>query len=68
MKFGQFMQYFKKIFFIKFQRILCKKLASKISFANRSYASFFANTKGSGTSFEVAVFVKFFDEIFSFVI
>ena len=34
----------------------------------KSYASFFGNTKGPGTSFQVAVFVKFFDEIFSFVI
>ena len=32
------------------------------------YASFFANTKGPGTSFQAAVFVKIFDEIFSFVI
>ena len=39
-----------------------------MSFANRSYASFFANTKGPGTSFLAAVFVKFVDEIFSFVI
>ena len=43
-------------------------LASKISFANRSYASFFANTKEPGTSYQAAVFVKFFDEFFSFVI
>ena len=28
---------------------------------------FFANTKGSGTNFQVAVFVEFFDEIFSFI-
>ena len=47
---------------------LIKVVASKISFANRSYASFFANTKGPGTSFQAAVFVKIFDEIFSFVI
>ena len=40
----------------------------KISFPNRSYASFFANIKEPGTSFQAAVFVKFFDEIFSFVI
>ena len=39
-----------------------------MSFAKRSYASFFANTKGPGTSFQAAVLVKFFDEIFSFVI
>ena len=64
MKFGQFMQFY-RIFFIK---KFCEKLASKISFANRSYASFFANTKGSGTSYQAAVFVNFFDEIFSFVI
>ena len=47
---------------------LIKLVASKISFANRSYASFFANIKGSGTSFQAGVFVQFFDEIFSFVI
>ena len=44
------------------------RLASKMSFAKRSYASFFTNTKGPGTSFQAAVFVKFFDETFSFVI
>ena len=31
-------------------------------------ASFFANKKGPGPSFQAAVFVKFSDEIFSFVI
>ena len=41
---------------------------SKISFANRSYASFFANTTGPLSSLQAAVFRKFFDEIFSFVI
>ena len=45
-----------------------KQLVSKISFANRSYASFFVNTKGPGTSFQAAVFVKNFDKIFPFVI
>ena len=39
-----------------------------MSFSSRRYASFFANTKGPGTSFQPAVFVKFFDEIFSSVI
>ena len=39
-----------------------------ISFANRRYASFFANTNGSGTSFKAPAIVKFFDGIFSFVI
>ena len=43
-------------------------LASKIWFANRSYASFFATTKEPGPSYQATVFVKFFDEIFSFVI
>ena len=43
-------------------------LASKISFANRSYASFFENTKEPGTSYQATLFVNFFDEIFSFVI
>ena len=41
--------------------------ASKISFANGSYASLFANTKGPGTSFQAAVFAKNFDEFFSFL-
>ena len=45
-----------------------KQLASKVSFPNRSCAQFFGNTKGTGTSFQAAVFVEFFDEIFSFVV
>ena len=32
------------------------------------HAFFFANKKGPGTSFQVAVFVKIFDEIISFLI
>ena len=36
-----------------------KEVASEVSFSNRSCAEFFANTKGSGTSFQVAVFVVF---------
>ena len=32
------------------------------------FAGFFANTEGPGTSFQVAVFVEFFDNFFSFVI
>ena len=43
-----------------------EELASKISFANRSNASFFA--KGPETSYQTAVFVKIFDEIFSIVL
>ena len=39
-----------------------------MSFTNRSYASFFANIKGPETGFQTTVFVKNFDEIFSFVI
>ena len=38
-----------------------------MSFSSKRYASFFANTRGPGTSFQAAVFVKIFDEIFSFV-
>ena len=38
------------------------------SFSNRVCASFFANIKGLGTRFLVAVFVEFFDKIFYFVI
>ena len=84
MKFGQFMQYYKIIFLLKnssknvawklvqvlsnFQRILCKKDSVEVSMLLRSYASFFAKTKGPETSFLAVVFVKFFDEIFSFVI
>ena len=35
----------------------------------KSYASFFANTRGPGISFQAAIFFgEFFDEIFSFVI
>ena len=47
---------------------LYKELALKISFANRSYAAFFAKTKGAGTSFQATVFVKNFDKFFSFAI
>ena len=36
--------------------------------SNRVCASFFANIKGLGTRFLVAVFVEFFDKIFYFVI
>ena len=45
-----------------------KQLASKISFYNRGCASFVANTKELGISFQVAVVIEFFDKIFSFVI
>ena len=38
----------------------------KISFASGSYASFFSNTKGPGTSFQAAVFAKKFDDFFLF--
>ena len=38
-----------------------------ISFSNRGSAKFVANTKGPGTSFQVADFVEFFDKFFSFV-
>ena len=48
--------------------LILSSLLHKFSFANRSYASFFADTKGPETSFQAAVFVQFFDEIFSFVI
>ena len=34
----------------------------------RGCAYFFVKTKGPGTSFQVAVFVEFFDKFFSFVI
>ena len=37
-----------------------------MSFSNRGCASFFANTKGTGTSFLATLCVEFFDEIISF--
>ena len=36
--------------------------------SNTNCALFFANTNGPGTSFQAAVFVEFFDQIFSFII
>ena len=45
-----------------------KWLVSKISFYNGAYALFFVNTKRPGTSFQVAVFVEYFNKSFSFVI
>ena len=48
--------------------ILCKYLASKISFSNRGCAKFFVNTKGPGASCYVAVCAEYFENIFSFVI
>ena len=40
--------------------------ASKVSFSNRGCAQFFVNTKGLGTSFQVAVFVEYFNKILIF--
>ena len=36
------------------------------TFAIEVVLNFFANTKGSGTSFQIAVFVEFFRKVFSF--
>ena len=45
---------------------LIRQLSSKVSFSNSGYAEFFVNTEGPETSFQVEVFVEFFDNFFSF--
>ena len=43
-------------------------LLQNFLFSNKGCFYFFSDLKGPGTSFQVAVFVEFFDKTFSFVI
>ena len=45
-----------------------RSLLKKTPFSNRGCTQFFASIKGPGTSFQVAVFIEFFDKTFPFVL
>ena len=56
-----------------FKRFCCyisniSRLLRKCHFPIQVVLNLFANTKGSGTSFQVAIFVELYDRFFSFVI